>query len=181
MATIEIILPAMGEGITDATITKIFKKIGENIEEDEALFEIATDKVDTEIPTPQSGNIAKIFYNEGDVVKIGSTIAIITTEGETISDKETIITDKIEIESNDTQLEEIKVEHKNYENQGVNKSSKNMFFSPLVKNIIAKENIDEKELSQIKGSGLNNRITKNDLLEFIKNKNIKKYNTNEKR
>ncbi len=174
MARTEIILPAMGEGITDATITKIFKKTGDKIAEDEIIFEIATDKVDSEITAPHDGFIAKIFPKENDTVQIGDIIAIITTTKETLDDNSLNIS-KIKIEPNTKQTQEIKSTNKQTDTK--HEYNKDIFLSPLVKSIIKKENIHEPE--KIKGTGLNGRITKNDVLRFI-NKNKSATNNSHK-
>lgn len=172
MAIIEITLPAMGEGITDATITKIFKSIGDSVDEDETLIEIATDKVDTEIPSPKKGKLVKLLSNEGDVIKVGDTIAIISTDGETFENNNDYTIEKTEIQSNTIQIEEIKKEiHISSDNQQTEAFDNSLFLSPLVRSIITKENITTSEVKMIKGTGLNGRITKNDVFRFLKNRN----------
>lgn len=172
MAIIEITLPAMGEGITDATITKIFKSIGDSVDEDETLIEIATDKVDTEIPSPKKGKLVKLLSNEGDVIKVGDTIAIISTDGETFENNNDYTIEKKEIQSNTIQIEEIKKEiHSSSDIQQTEAFDNSLFLSPLVRSIITKENITTSEVKMIKGTGLNGRITKNDVFRFLKNRN----------
>ena len=169
MAKIELYIPAMGEGIIEATITKWFKKEGDHVNHDESVVEIATDKVDSEIPSPESGIIEKILFEEGKVVKVGGVIAIINTgEG-----------GKPPIVDPDIQVEELKVDKAGLEKIEKNSvsepeitevpfTSTGIFLSPLVKSIISKEKITEKELVRIKGTGLNARITKDDILAFLK-------------
>ncbi|HEX3010332.1 MAG TPA: biotin/lipoyl-containing protein, partial [Bacteroidales bacterium] len=82
MSQFEIVMPKLGESITEATITKWFKKENDQIEEDDALLEIATDKVDSEIPSPVAGKIVKLLYKEGDIVPVGKVIAVISLDGE---------------------------------------------------------------------------------------------------
>lgn len=170
MAKIEILLPAMGEGITEAIITKWLISEGEHIEEDESIAEIATDKVDSEIPSPTDGIIEKILFQEGETPNVGDVIAIIRTEGD--EEEGNIETKTLAVE-----LKEIKEnsipEIKNLEQAEFKEVSSiksvvdDVFLSPLVRNIIAKENITVDELSSIKGSGKDGRITKNDILSYL--------------
>ncbi len=175
MAKIEIELPPMGEGITEATITKFLKNVGDFIEEDEALVEIATDKVDSEITAPESGTIEKFLFEEGDEVPIGAIVAILnvgSSEEPTNQIKESAIkTDKIDF------IEEKKVQTVQQEEQKpaknilfINKTSTGKFISPLVRNVAYKEGISVEELDNIAGTGIEGRITKEDILNYLKNK-----------
>ena len=167
---IDIVMPKMGESIIEGTILKWLKKVGDKVERDEPLLEISTDKVDTEIPAPESGIITEILYNEGDTVEVGKVLARMSTE-------------EIEIptqpQSQATIKEEKKepspvaqVESKSIVEDEVKQLSDTgeQFFSPLVLNIAKQEGISLSELQKIKGSGLNNRVTKKDILEYIKNR-----------
>ncbi len=169
MAKLEIILPAMGEGITEATITKFLKDIGEKVDEDEAIIEIATDKVDSEITTPESGIIEKFLYNEGDEVSIGEVVAIIKTSADSteteVEKAVSVKTEKIVIEAN---KETVNEKTTSTETLFANKTPEGKFLSPLVRNIANKEGLLLTDLERVKGTGLENRITKNDLLAFIK-------------
>lgn len=171
MAKIEISIPAMGEGITEATITKFLKEIGEKIEEDEAIIEIATDKVDSEITAPESGILEKFLYNEGDEVAVGEVVAILNTSADSSTVKEIktvpVKTDKIVIENKKVIAEE-KTTSSN--TLFINRTPEGKFLSPLVRSIANKEGISVSELEKVNGTGLDNRITKGDLLTFIKQK-----------
>jgi len=170
MAKREIILPAMGEGITEATITKFLKSIGEKIEENEAIIEIATDKVDSEITAPESGTLEKFLYNEGDEVAVGEIVAIINTATDINEAKETkkesVKKDKIVIEHKEETIDE----KTTLSTLFINKTPDGRFLSPLVRSIAVKEGISIAELEKVNGTGLDKRITKNDLLAFVKQK-----------
>ena len=177
MAKIEVLLPAMGEGIIEATITKWLKQVGETIEEDDSLVEVATDKVDSEVPAPVSGVIREQFFNEGDTPKIGDVLAIITTEGEELNTENKKDSDNrnskrpIEPISIATPLQidisKTQVEENDSPNSIGSRTPNGRFLSPLVRNIANKENISLTELDQITGSGKENRLTKNDLLSYL--------------
>ena len=174
MAKIEIILPAMGEGIIEATLTKWLVKEGQQVDEDQSIVEIATDKVDSEIPAPKSGIIQKILVVEGSVPKIGDTIAILQTE--TIENEENdapVIEKESKIEKvTDKIIPEISNSVKNIEDSTIVSHSitEGKFLSPLVKSIVQKENISSDELGLIRGSSNTGRITKNDLLNYLSNR-----------
>ncbi|MDP4208024.1 MAG: dihydrolipoamide acetyltransferase family protein [Bacteroidota bacterium] len=160
MSQFDIVMPKMGESITQATITKWFKKVGDPVEEDDVLLEIATDKVDSEIPSPVEGVISKILFNEGDVVPVGTVIAVIALEGEepaASGNKEVANVSIKEEFSTSSEPEKLQ-------------SPSGRFYSPLVKNIAKQESISLDELETIPGSGENNRVTKDDILQYIKEK-----------
>ncbi|WP_372751201.1 dihydrolipoamide acetyltransferase family protein [Labilibaculum sp.] len=173
MAKIDILIPAMGEGITEATITQFLKKVGDYVEEDDSIMEIATDKVDSEIPAPQSGTLIEFLFEEGDTPKVGDVVAIIATEGEEVNQvakKENIPQQK---EEKQKEEEEAAVSPSTIEEDSLPMNSKTengTFLSPLVRSIAQNENITPQELNQIKGSGKDGRITKNDLLSHLENK-----------
>jgi 2-oxoglutarate dehydrogenase E2 component (dihydrolipoamide succinyltransferase) len=166
MSQFEVVMPKLGESITQATITKWFKKEGDKIEEDEVLLEIATDKVDSEIPSPVEGIVSKILFAEGDVVPVGNVIAIISLDGELTQEKpaqnETSIASPPSKESVDQAVSSQKEE---------NKSER--FYSPLVKTIAKQENISFNELESLPGTGENGRVRKEDILEYIKKRTEK--------
>lgn len=172
MASREIKIPSMGEGITEATIIKWLRLENQTINEDETLVEIATDKVDSEITAPVTGKIIKIFSAEGNVAKVGDTIAIISDE-ENDSVTEDINPQKVQIEKNVLQtkhLEKMKTVSADIQTQV--KYAGHRFLSPLIRNIVTEENIGPSEIENIKGTGLEGRITKNDMLNFIANRDV---------
>ena len=168
MSEFEVIIPKLGESIQEATITKLFVKVGDNVEEDDLLFEVATDKVDSEIPSPVSGKIKAILCNVDDLLAVGKVAMIIDLEGKKndaaihvekeISTKESL--DSLPL------VEEIKPNPK--------KVASNRFYSPLVKSIAKKEGIDLNELDDIEGSGIAGRVQKNDLIRFIEERSRNK-------
>jgi len=159
MSSFEILMPKLGESVQEATITKMFVKLNDVIEEDDMLFEIATDKVDSEIPSPVSGKIIEIRFKEEDVVPVGEVVAIIN-----MSD------DAADAEPVSQVIEEVAVEV--IEEQVVSevseiKSDSDRFYSPLVKAIAQKENISQAELDSIVGNGKEGRVQKEDILKFV--------------
>ena len=162
----------MGESVAEATLTSWLKEIGDNIDIDEAVVEIATDKVDSEVPSEYKGVLVEKCFKVNEVIKVGETIAIIETESE-IQTTNTVIKIEQDRDDNKVDIEPVKVENSlpNQEiNTSKNDSSENRFYSPLVKNIIKKENISEVELDSIKGTGKNQRITKTDILNYLKSR-----------
>ena len=173
-------MPKMGESIMEATILSWKKKVGDTIEQDETLLEIATDKVDSEVPSPVAGVIAEILFNENDVVSIGKTIAIINTEvaAEANTTPQLVIPS---IDPHDPELEKIDVpyvpttngngSHTSEAHIDVAKTSESIrFYSPLVKTIAKQEGVSVLELENIAGSGQSGRVTKTDILNFVENK-----------
>ncbi len=168
MAQVELIMPQMGESIAEATIIKWFKKEGDTITADETVLQIATDKVDTEIPSTVAGTLVKRLYNEGDIVQVGKAIAIISTDAETnIASAE--ITTTIPNQTNAIIKEQVSAPIINEPTVERNSPS-GKFFSPLVRNIAKEENISIDELESINGTGANERITKEDILAYIASK-----------
>jgi len=181
MANIEVILPKMGESVAEATITTWLKSVGDTIEEDETIVEIATDKVDSEVPSPASGVIKEILFKEGDVVEVGKVIVVIgneDSEDKSISSKNN--TQTVQTLQEDTLEEDVveKVEEpiSNKSKNDINAS--NNFYSPLVKSIAKTENISIDELDSIAGSGTNSRVTKTDILSYLKNRDNSTTNKN---
>lgn len=175
MAEIELIMPKMGESVAEATITKWLKSEGESVEAEEAILEIATDKVDSEIPSPEEGIIKKILFKEDDVVQVGQAIAIIEVNGAASNGAEDVkaakVEEKIETASNGTpKIEASAVEVSSEEGKILKHSSSGKFFSPLVRSIAEKEGISQSDLESISGNGNNDRVTKDDLLNFISKK-----------
>jgi 2-oxoglutarate dehydrogenase E2 component (dihydrolipoamide succinyltransferase) len=159
----EIKMPKMGESVEQATITKWFVKVGDTVEEDDNLLEIATDKVDSEIPSPVAGVVEKILFKENDLVPVGKVIAIINTGGE------------VKLDKPDNDKEEITDSVKEEKPSAVSnpqKSTSDKFYSPLVRNIAKKENIDLQVLETITGTGQDGRVRKDDVLNYLKTRSI---------
>ena len=167
MSKFELKLPKMGESVAEATITSWLKEIGDQIEMDEAVLEIATDKVDTEVPCEFEGVLIEKCFNVEDVVQVGQTIAIIETEAQEATP--VVSTPEVAPESV-VAIEEIIEKAVATVSEPVNFSSSDKFFSPLVKNIAKKENITQEDLNSISGSGKDGRVTKQDILNYIGSK-----------
>tara|TARA_A100001011_G_C14250463_1_gene817611 strand:+ start:384 stop:1658 length:1275 start_codon:yes stop_codon:yes gene_type:complete len=164
---IDVIMPKMGESITEGTILEWKKNVGESIKLDETLLEISTDKVDSEIPSPSEGVITEILYNVNDIVQVGEIIAKISKDGKVKVQNNL----KKEVVKNDNKKEKF-VNIDSIRSQRTEKETYvKRFLSPLVKNIAKKEGIDLSELDSIQGSGRNNRLNKEDLLNYINSKN----------
>jgi 2-oxoglutarate dehydrogenase E2 component (dihydrolipoamide succinyltransferase) len=163
MSSFEIKMPKLGESIEEGTITKWFIKVGDMVEEDMVLAEIATDKVDSEIPSPVEGKIIKLLFEEDAVVPVGETIAIVSLDG---SDEVVQIENKNEkeevISESATKVKESSIVS--------DYSQSKRFYSPLVKTIASKENISIDELESITGTGNDGRVKKDDLLQYIADK-----------
>lgn len=166
MAKFELKLPKMGESVAEATVTNWLKKVGDKIEMDEAVLEIATDKVDSEVPSEVAGTLVEILFNTDDVVQVGQTIAIIETEGGAVAS-----TPEVKAEVPVAAAEVAKaVEVAKETIAPADFSASDKFFSPLVKNIAKEEGISLAELESIQGSGKDGRVNKEDLLNYIKNR-----------
>ena len=164
------VMPKMGESIMEGTILKWLKKEGDSINEDESVLEVATDKVDTEIPSTCSGTISQILVDEGDIVKVGSPIAIIETEQNTGS--KTIDSDYVkDLESSFSDIKNDITSPPEIKDKKKTEFKSEKFFSPLVLNIASRENISLSDLENINGTGENSRVTKYDLLKFLEDKN----------
>jgi len=165
MANFNIVMPKLGESIQEGTITKWFVKEGDTVEEDDMLFEVATDKVDSEIPSPVDGVITKILFPEDSLVPVGEVLAIVNMGGAEEGDAAQ------EASSDESEPVPENTVNEN-EKSPVDDSRKlsNRFYSPLVRNIAKKENISMEELETIVGSGANGRVQKNDILNYIENR-----------
>ncbi|MES2409860.1 MAG: biotin/lipoyl-containing protein, partial [Bacteroidota bacterium] len=166
MAKFELKLPKMGESVAEATITNWLKNVGEKIEADEAVLEIATDKVDSEVPSEVSGTLTEILFQVNDVVKVGQTIAIIETEGGSTAPAQEAKSDTSPTVAEVTKT----VEAAKEAIAPADFKSSDKFYSPLVKNIATAEGISVAELETISGSGKDGRVTKEDILNYIKNR-----------
>lgn len=176
MAKFELKLPKMGESVAEATITNWLKKVGDTIQADEAVLEIATDKVDSEVPSEVSGTLVEILFNVDDVVQVGQTIAIINTEGgaadsapepqkESVTEAAQAIEETVQVAKEIAQNVVIPTT--------ADFSNSEKFFSPLVKNIAKEEGVSLAELEAISGSGKEGRVTKDDILNYVKNRAVK--------
>ena len=168
-------MPKMGESIMEATILKWVKKVGDRVEADETILEIATDKVDSEIPSPASGTITEILFPEDAVVQIGTVIAVIATEGDAAvkaspSVAEVAVSPLSEATALSGSAVAAEILTTPVSLPAGEPSSDDRFYSPLVKNIAKEEKITPEELSRIPGSGANGRVTKKDILDFVSNR-----------
>ena len=169
MARFELKLPKMGESVAEATITNWLKQVGDKIEMDEAVLEIATDKVDSEVPSEVSGILVEQLFSKDDLVQVGQTIAIIETEGgNDAAPKQEIVSNEVVAEVQKT------VETaKEFVAAPADFSKSEKFFSPLVKNIAKEEGVSVSELENILGSGKEGRVTKEDILKFVESRKSK--------
>ena len=172
MAQIEIRLPKMGESVTEATITNWLKNIGDTIEMDEPLVEVATDKVDNELPSEAEGVLVQQLFDTDEVAQVGDVIAIISTDGDAPADDASSSAAKADVVSNVAAAEIIaEVETVAASVNGSGTMDKNgptgKFYSPLVRSISEKEGISMTELESISGSGQGGRVTKKDIMAFI--------------
>lgn len=178
MSKFELKLPKMGESVAEATLTAWLKDIGDTIDFDEAIVEIATDKVDSEVPSEKKGILIEKCFEINDIIKVGETIAIIETDDD--ESEKTNTTQSVNIKENDNNLtideniskdtNENIIEDTPIEIPSFTKPKNVGFLSPLVRKIIKSENITDDELVNIPRSGKNNRITKNDILSYLNNR-----------
>jgi len=174
MAQIEIRLPKMGESVTEATITNWLKNIGDTVNLDEPLVEVATDKVDNELPSEAAGILVKQLFDKDQVAQVGDVIAIISTDGDGGSAASEPVK---EVSSASVSVEEITksidtaISTANVNTEIIEKNgASGKFYSPLVRSIAEKENISMTELESLKGTGQDGRVTKNDILDYLKNR-----------
>ena len=174
---IDVIMPKLGESITEGTILEWKKKVGDQIGKDETLLEISTDKVDSEVPCPAEGKVIEILYKVNDVVAVGEVIARIGGDGDSVKDgpvdnKESKVvenTPEVTIEEQPI-ADDVETPREKEIKQVEESKSTTRFYSPLVNSIAKKEGVSLPELETIKGSGLNNRVNKDDILNYIKNR-----------
>ena len=180
MAKFELKLPKMGESVAEATVTNWLKEVGDSIEMDEPVVEIATDKVDSEVPSEVEGVLVEKLFDVDDVVEVGQTIAIIEIEGEG--------SEEVSAEDNTT---EENVAEEEPEDEAVAQAAQMLdqgqetamaptisnngarFYSPLVKNIAQEEGIAQEELDKVPGTGLEGRVTKDDILKYVEHRGKK--------
>lgn len=191
MAHFNLKLPKMGESVAEATVTKWLKEIGDTIELDESIVEIATDKVDSDVPSEVAGVLIEKRFQEDDIVKVGEVMAVIEVEGELAATSESLTDIEVEMEeqpeveavneespSEEVTPVEVATEHVFLASEietvrefvKAPKSQGDRFYSPLVKNIAKREGITEEELQYVEGTGKDNRVTKNDILKYIENR-----------
>jgi 2-oxoglutarate dehydrogenase E2 component (dihydrolipoamide succinyltransferase) len=175
MAKFELRLPKMGESVAEATITNWLKKVGDHVAADEAVLEIATDKVDSEVPSEVSGTLSEILFKENDVVQVGQIIAYIETEGGVVVDAPSEETTAANVDI--TAVEKTFEAAKDIVATPQDFSTSEKFFSPLVKNIAKEEGISVAELEAINGTGKEGRVTKNDILEYVSTRQAPNNNT----
>ena len=169
MARFELKLPKMGESVAEATVTNWLKNVGDTIEMDEAVLEIATDKVDSEVPSEVEGVLVEQLFKVDDVVQVGQTLAIIETEG--VDTAKPIIEKTTEAAPEMVaKVEETVVKAQETVSSSAVTSSESRFYSPLVKNMAAAEGISQAELDAIVGTGKDGRVTKNDMLTYLENR-----------
>lgn len=162
MPIVEFKMPRLGESITEAAIITWFKSVGDTIEKDEMLLEVATDKVDSEVPSDVSGTITEIRFSENDVIKIGETIALIDSNGEVVKDKK-----KQEVQVSKAPKEKPKKKQATVKTVPSVGIQNNAFYSPLIVNIAKEHHISYDELSRIKATGKDGRLRKSDLMNYI--------------
>jgi 2-oxoglutarate dehydrogenase E2 component (dihydrolipoamide succinyltransferase) len=164
MGKVEITLPAMGEGIIEATITKWLVAVGDEVSEDQSLVEVATDKVDSEIPSPSAGKVKELLFSEGDVPQVGQTIAVLEVEqdGEGALEQNTASEPTPQKEPAEDQPKRQEVATNNKKEVGSHPHT-----SPLVRTIAKREGISTEELANVSGTGLNGRITRDDILAYV--------------
>lgn len=190
MARVEVVMPKMGESIMEGTIIEWVKKVGDKVEMDETLLEIATDKVDSEVPASEAGTLVEILAEPGDTIEVGNPIAIIETDAgeakataatgdevtgpasrdKSLQDKEDAVKQKPETpEAEPTEATEGAKEEEGYA-EPQRKGSDGKFYSPLVRSIAKEEGISQNELESISGSGAQGRVSKKDVLDFLEQK-----------
>jgi 2-oxoglutarate dehydrogenase E2 component (dihydrolipoamide succinyltransferase) len=164
MSLFKVIMPKLGESIQEGTITRWFVKEGDKVEEDDILFEVATDKVDSEIPSPVEGRIEKILFPSGTLLPVGEVLALISMGEEILK--------HIETDGNNTTLSLNEIEHSSGNRDKIIsvKGLSNRFYSPLVKKIAMEEQVSPEELESIKGSGSGGRVQKKDIILFLQNR-----------
>ena len=176
MARVELIMPKMGESVSEATIISWSKNIGDTIELDETIIEIATDKVDSEVPSTHEGKLVEMLFQADDVVQVGQPFAILETDEDDQEETPLVKSEAlINQPSNNESPISIKEENKISEEKIV-KSMSDRFYSPLVKSIASQEGIPVEELEKIKGTGNEGRVTKSDILTYIQSRNTQPTN-----
>ena len=163
MARVELIIPKMGESVTEATVISWSKDVGDMVEMDETIIEIATDKVDSEVPSTHEGRLVERLFQADDIVKVGEVFAVLETEGEDETSTPTPeVVEKVVEKKEDTEVIEEEKTITPITDSG------DRFYSPLVRNIASKEGISMDELAKVLGTGKDGRVTKTDMASYIK-------------
>ncbi|MDX5325854.1 MAG: E3 binding domain-containing protein, partial [Bacteroidota bacterium] len=174
MAKFELVMPKMGESVAEATIINWLKSEGDRIDLEESVLEIATDKVDSEVPSPVEGILVEKLFNENDVVQVGQPVAIIETEGGNGTDTGASSAPaevKEAVEVAEKQVEEaVATVNGTTGTAEIARNSNGRFYSPLVRSIAEKEGVTQQELDQLDGSGSEGRVTKKDILAYVENR-----------
>ena len=176
MAKVELIMPKMGESVAEATVIKWLKNVGETIEMDESVLEIATDKVDSEVPSVVAGVLVEQLFSKDDVVKVGQAVAIIETDSSAaIASVDEV--DEVDVEAPKEAIIASEIVEKAMETTTLPKTADpNKFFSPLVRSIAQQEGMSMSELESISGTGKDHRVTKKDILNYLTNRSSGKAN-----
>ena len=169
MARVELIMPKMGESVSEATIISWTKEVGEHVELDETIVEIATDKVDSEVPSTHEGKLVEKLFEADDLVQVGEPFAILEIDGDDSSESSSDNNSVEEITSTPAAIEEIKTESSTVTLKAL-KNEGNRFYSPLVRSMASKENIGIDELETIPGSGKDGRVSKSDMISYLSNR-----------
>jgi len=176
---IEIAMPKMGESVMEGTIIKWYKKVGDKVKKDETIFEISTDKVDTEVPSPAEGIVSEILVAEQETVEVGTIVAKLSSGEAPVKSRTGEMPQPKQVYEKPAEPKIVKPEIKKEKTmvQSVSeetaKTGGSRFLSPLVLNIARKENVSFNEIDTIKGTGLDGRVTKKDILEYIENRKTK--------
>ena len=171
MPTVQLIMPKLGESIIEATILSWNKQVGDMVEIDETVLEIATDKVDSEVPSEVAGKITKLLFNEGDVVPVGTAVAMIETESVDNTNETPIVSEPVETAAQAVE-ETVQVAQAQANSEPLDASAGSRFYSPLVMSMAKEEDISMQELESIAGSGKDGRVTKRDMQSFLQNKGV---------
>lgn len=172
MPTVELLMPKLGESIIEATILSWNKKVGDKVEIDEPVLEIATDKVDSEVPSEVEGTIVEILYNEGDVVPVGKAVAIIDIDGgDAPVVEKTPVSEPVKAVAQIN--EQVNKAQETVADNDLSNANSSRFYSPLVMSIAKEERVSMEELEAIIGSGKDGRVTKDDMKSYIENRSNK--------
>ena len=169
MALVELLMPKMGESIMEATVLTWLKSEGDTIEQDESVLEVATDKVDTEVPSTHAGVLKQILAKDGEVIEVGKAIAIISTDAEENTTEPVASSSATEVVAEKAVAEPTRTASSNGATPSLAAPVSGRFYSPLVLNIAREENIPMTELETLPGTGKEGRVTKSDILDHVKN------------